>query len=191
MKTFSAPVLAALASGEVAIVQLVLLGFTPTPVALNTSNWDLDWDGITYRGAYGLGSVSAIKDQAGEMQGLNFTIAAGDPANLALALDDADVVQGTVVTIRTAIIETATYTILDAPKDWVGTLDTMAIGEDGQTAEVSVTAESKGVDLLRGTPGFYADSDQRAINPADGSFSYVVDQIDKVVAWPARSFFYQ
>ena len=191
MKTLSAPVLAALASGEVAIVQLVLLGFTPTPVALNTSNWDLVWDGVTYRGAYGLGSVSAIKDQAGEMQGLQFTVAAGDPANLALALDDADVVQGTVVTIRTAIIETTNYTILDAPTDWVGTLDTMAIGEDGQSAEVSVTAESKGVDLLRGTPGFYADSDQRAINPADGSFSYVVDQIDKVVAWPARSFFYQ
>ena len=132
-----------------------------------------------------------MNDKPGELQGLQFSITGGDPANLSLALDDADIIQGTPVTVRTAIIETTNYTILDAPVDWIGELDTMAIAEDGQSAEVSVTAENKGVDLLRGTPWFYADADQKAINPTDGAFSYVVDQIDKPIVWPARSFFWQ
>lgn len=190
MKTFSAPVLAALAAGEVAIVQFLHLAFT-SPIALNTSNWTFVWGGVTYIGAGGLGSISAVTDKPGELQGITLSLTGGDPANLALALDDADVVQGVACTIRTAIIETATYTVLDAPVEWSGYLDTMAIAEDGSSAIINVTAESKGVDLLRGNPWFYADPDQRVVNPTDASFSYVVDQIDKPVVWPARSFFYK
>lgn len=190
MKTFSAPVLAALAAGEVAIVQLLHLGFA-TPIGLNTSNWTFVWGGITYNGAYGLGGISTISDKPGELQGITLSLTGGDPANIALALDDADIIQGTPCTIRTAIIETATYTILDALVDWTGYLDTMGIAEDGTSAVINVTAESKGVDLLRGNPMLYADADQRVVNPTDASFVYVVDQIDKPVVWPARSFFYQ
>lgn len=190
MKTYSAPVLAALASGQVAIVQLVYLGFVGTPIALNLSTWDLVFGGITYKGASGLGTISAVADKPGEVQGLTLELF-GDAATVALALDESDTVQGTPCVIRTAIIETDTYTILDAPIEWVGTLDTMSIGEDGKQASIRVTAESNAVDLLRGTPQFYNDTDQRTINATDGSFKYVVDQIDKPVIWPARAFFYQ
>ena len=190
MKTLAAPVLAALASGEVAIVQLILLDFAGTPVALNMSTWDLTWDGVIYKGAYGLGAISAVTDKPGEVQGITLQLM-GEAAMIALALDEADLVQGTRCTLRTAIIETANYTVLDAPIEWVGSLDTMAIGEDGQQASIHVTAESGAVDLLRGNPSYYNDADQRALNAADGAFKYVVDQIDKPLIWPAKSFFYQ
>ncbi|MDO8778107.1 MAG: hypothetical protein Q7K57_57195 [Burkholderiaceae bacterium] len=189
MKTHSAPVLAALAAGSVAIVQLVHLAFA-TPIALNLSTWDLAWGGVTYKGAYGLGAISGVTDKPGEVQGITLELF-GEAAMIALALDDADLVQGVTCTIRTAIIETATYTILDAPVEWVGTLDTMSIAEDGQQASIRVSAESKAVDILRGTPQFYNDTDQRAINAADGSFAYVVDQLDKPIVWPAKAYFYQ
>lgn len=187
MRTLTAPVLAALASGSVAIVQLVHLGFA-VPIALNLSNWDLTWDGVTYKGAYGLGQISGVTDKPGEVQGITLELF-GDAAIVALALDDSDVVQGTPCTIRTAIIETDTYTVLDAPVEWAGTLDTMSIGEDGTSASIRVTAESRAVDLLRGTPWMYADADQKAINPTDGAFAYVIDQIDKPVVWPSRGYF--
>ena len=190
MKSLSAPTLAALASGSVAIVQLVRLGFS-TPLALNTSTWDLTWAGTTYKGAYGLGQISAVTDKPGEVQGITLELAGGDSAVIALALDDADVVQGTPCVIRTAILDTASYQILDAPIEWTGTLDTMAIAEDGSSASIRVSAESRAVDLLRGTPWFYNDADQVAVNAADRSFKYVVDQIDKPVVWPAKSWFYK
>lgn len=189
MKTLAAPVLSAIGGGSVAIAQLVRIQFTSGDVVLNTSTMDLVWDGITYKGAYGLGSVSPVTDQPGEVQGITLSLDGGDPLRIALALDSADEVQGAVVTIRTAIIETVTYTVLDAPIDWVGKCDTMSISEDGQTAGVSVSAESAAVDLLRGTPSTYTDADQRAAFAGDLAFQYVVSQIDQPVVWPSREFF--
>lgn len=190
MRSLAAPVLSALQSGAVAIAQLVELSFA-TPIRLNSSTWTLNWGGVDYVGAYGLGTVSVIEDSPGEIKGLQLELAAADSARIALALDDADLVQGTACTIRTAIIETTNYTVLDAPIEWTGYLDTMSIAEDGQTAVVRVTAESRAVDFLRGNAWMYTDADQTAIAPADRSFRYVVDQIDKPVIWPAKSFFYK
>ena len=138
MKTFSSPVLAALASGNVAFAQLVHLAFS-TPTVLNSSTWDLTWSSVVYKGAYGLGTISPISDKPGEVQGVTFEMAAADPSIVSLALDGSDVVQGTVATIRTAIVETSTYTVLDAPIEWLGKLDTMQLSEDASSASVRWT----------------------------------------------------
>ena len=190
MKTLAAGTITALSQAAVPIVQLVYLGFA-APVALNTSTWDIVFGGVTYRGAYGLGTISAVTDGPGEVKGLQFTLSGVSAASISLALDGGDVWQGTPITIRTAILDTATYTILDAPIEWTGSLDTMAIAEDGTQASIRVSAESRAVDLLRGTPWFYNDADQVAINASDRAFKYVVDQIDKPVVWPAKSWFYK
>jgi len=187
MKSFASPVTTAIGSGSIAIVQLILLDFS-TPIALNTSTWDLVWGGITYKGAYGLGNISAITDKPGEVQGITLEMF-GDAAHVALALDDADTVQGTTCAIRTAIIETENYTVIDAPVEWLGSLDTMSISEDGTQASIRVTAESKAVDLLRGTPQFYTEADQILIAPTDHSFKFVTDQVEKPVIWPAKTFY--
>jgi hypothetical protein len=184
-------VLAALGASAVAVVQLLHLNFSSGVVALNLSTWDLVFDGVTYKGAYGLGAISAVTDKPGEVQGITLELAGGPADRITLALDAADVVQGTVCTIRTAIIETTGYTVLDAPIEWLGTLDTMSIAEDGQSASIRITAESRAVALLRGTPSFYAEADQTAISATDHSMQYVVDQVDKPVIWPAKAFFYQ
>ena len=191
MRTLGAPVLAALAGPAVAIATLIKLEFAGTPVLLNTSTWDLDFGGDTYLGAYGLGQISAIADKPGEVAGITLELHGADAARISLALDDSDIVQGTPVTIRTAIIDTATYTILDAPVEWVGKLDTMAIGEDGASATIAVTAESGAVELLRSNVWTFTDADQRIVNATDASFAYVLDQIDKPIIWPTKAFFYK
>lgn len=159
--------------------------YTPTTATALTD------PGLTYKGAFGLGQISAITDKPGEVQGISLELHGADAARISLALDDSDIVQGTPVEIRTALIDTTTYQILDAPVEWVGTMDTMSIAEDGTSATIAVTCESKAVDLLRGNVAMYSDADQRAINPTDASFSYVVDQIDKPIVWPSREFFYK
>ena len=183
--------LAALAGPAVSIATLIKLDFAGTPVLLNTSTWNLAFGGDTYLGAYGLGQISAIADKPGDVAGITLELHGADAARISLALDDADIVQGTPVTIRTAIIDTATYTILDAPVEWVGKLDTMAIGEDGTSATIAVTAESGAVELLRGNVWVYSDVDQRVVNASDASFAYVQDQIDKPIVWPTREFFHK
>lgn len=190
MRSLSGPTVAALNSSSVGIVQFIHMAFSPTPIALNTSTWDLTFGGVVYKGAYGLGAISAITDKAGSVEGLNFDLFA-DASHVALALDEANIIQGVVCTIRTAIIETTNFTVLDAPVEWLGKLDTMSIGEDGKTATISVTAESKAVDLMSGNSFLYTPEDQAVINSVDKSFAFVVDQVDKPIVWPTKAFFYK
>lgn len=185
MRVLSGATLAALGAPVVPLVQLVLLSF-PSPIALNTSNWDLVFEGVIYRGANGIGSVSEIDDSPGEIKGLQFTLSGVDSAYISLALDDAAVVQGTPVTIRTAVLDANTYKVVDAPLEWSGKLDTMSIVEDGETCTIQVTAESSAVDLLRGAALTYSHADQQMFAPGDRSFEYVLSQTNQPVVWPSK-----
>jgi hypothetical protein len=190
MRTFSGPVTAALASAQVGLVQLVKITLSSN-ILLNTSTWNLTWGGDVYIGANGLGTINPISDSSGEVQGLSLELAASSSAIISLALDAGDQIQGAPIEIRTAIVDFATGTILDAPLEWIGKLDTMGIVEDSLTATVKVTAESRAVDLLRGKPWLYSHQEQLLVNASDNSFKFVIDQIDKPIVWPSKEFFKQ
>lgn len=194
MRSLAGTTVTALSGSHVVIAQLVLLGFSAnggTDVALNSSNMDLLWGGVTYRGAYGLGSVAPMKDAPGEIQGLQFQISGAAAAAISLALDGADQWQGAPVTIRTAVLDPASYAVLDAPVEWTGRGDTLSIQEDGQTCSIVATAESTAVDLLGGSALTYSDGDQQALYSGDLAFAYVVSQAGKPVIWPAREYFFK
>ena len=190
MKSLSSPLLSALAQPSVPLVQLVLLDFAAGAVALNTSTWDLVFDGVTYRGAYGLGAISTINDSPGEVKGLSLSLSGVSASAVSLALDGGDVWQGTAVTIRTAILD-ADFAVVDAPVEWTGLGDVFALSEDGETCTINATAESTAVDLLRGAAMTYSDADQQSLHTGDLSMQYVVDQADKPVIWPAKEYFYK
>jgi len=188
VRLLGAPALAALSGTNAAIVQLVYMGFVPTPLTLNASNFDFTYAGLLFKGAGILGTVAEIHDSGGEIKGLSFELSGVSTEAIAFALDDAAVVQGTPCHIRTALLD-SNYQIVDAPLDWIGTLDTMGITEDGETCSISVTAESSAVDLLRGSPLTYSNADQQALYPGDRAFEYVLSQVDAPIIWPHRQWF--
>lgn len=190
MKTLTSSAVQALSSGTVNVVQLLLLQFTGSSIALNTSNFDFDYGGITYKGAYGMGSISEVDDSPGEIKGIQFTLNGGSADLISLALDDAKLWQGTPVTLRTAILSDD-YVILDAPTTWIGFGDTMSIAEDDSTTMIHATAESSAVDFMRSDPLVYNHADQQVLYPSDLGFNLILSQIDKQVVWPAKSFFYK
>lgn len=191
MRTLSGPVEAVLASGKACIVQLVKFAWPSGASTLNSSNWDIQYGGDTYKGAAGLGATAHVIDKPGELQGLQLEMLGVDDTLMALAEDGASEVQDAPVTIRTAIIDPATGAVLDAPVDWAGYADTMNIVEDGEQSSVALTTESKAVDLLRGNPSTYSDADQQVMYPGDRLFEFVVDQEGKSVVWPAKEWFYE
>lgn len=188
MRLLAAPALAALAGTNAVIVQLVYMGFAPSPLTLNASNFDFLYGGLLYKGAGILGTVAEVQDSPGEVKGISFELSGVSTEAIAVALDDAAVVQGTPCLIRTALLNAA-YQIVDAPIDWIGTLDTMSISEDGDTCTIAVTAESSAVDLLRGSPLTYSDADQKALFPGDRGFEFVLSQVDAPIIWPHRQWF--
>lgn len=191
MRSVSAGVTAAFASGEVALATLVKIVFPGATVLLNSSGYDLSHNGDTYLASRGLGRVSPITDRPGELPGLKLELLQVDSANIAAALDESDEVQGSSITISTAVISSTTHQIIDVETDWTGYGDTMSIAEDGETAVIGLSGESKGVDLLRGNPLVYNDADQQSRVPGDRYFEYVVSQSDQPVVWPTREWFFK
>ena len=189
MRAISTELATALSAGTAVLVTLLKLEFPSATIALNSSNWTLEYGGTTYLGAAGLGTINAVNDTPGELAGLQAELLPLDSSLIALALDDANEVQGSVVTLSTAILDSTTYQILGVERDWTGYADTMPISEDGEKVTIGLTAESKGVDLLRGHPLTYSDADQRSLYSEDRAFEYVVDQADQPVVWPQREWF--
>ena len=189
MKSLSPAFVTALSGVAPKIAQLVAMYFPTGTVALNSMNRDIDFGGLTYKGAAGLGEISPIKDSAGsEVQGLQFTMSAVAAEILALALADATVVQGTRVVIRLALIG-SDGAVIDAPVDWDGYLDTMPISADGLTCTITATAESSAVDLLRGNPMTNSNPDQQALYPGDRAMEYIVPQADIPIVWPTKQYY--
>lgn len=184
MKTLSAPTVAALGGQVLSIAQLVYLGFPGFPIALCSANHPIEFDGVVYEGAAGLGSINAIEDSPGEIKGLQFQISGVPIENLGLALADATIVQGAPAVIRLAVLSESG--LLDAPIDWAGLLDTMIIDEDGDTCTITVTAESSAVDLLRGNALTTSNADQQYLYPGDRAFEYVDSQSNIPVVWPSK-----
>jgi hypothetical protein len=191
MRSLSSAAIAALASGHVVLATLVKMQFPGGTIALNSSNMDLAWNGDTYLAAAGLGDIDPISDRPGDMPGMRFTLQKVDASLISLALDDRAQVQGTPIAIYTAILDNATYQIVEVETDWVGLADTMPITEDGKTATITLTAESKAVDLLRGQSLTYTDAAQKTQYTADRAFEYVPDQANKPVVWPTREWFFK
>jgi hypothetical protein len=191
MRTLDPAVVEAFESGHVTLVTLVSIAFPSQTVRLNSSNWELEWEGHTYLGANGLGYISPITDQPGELPGIQLELLNVDSNWVAVALDEEDEVQGALVTISTAILGGDPLAILDVELDWLGYGDTMSITEDGEKCSIVMTAESKGVDLLRGNPLLYNDADQRSLYENDRIFQYVNSDADKPVIWPKREWFFK
>lgn len=190
MRTLTPAAIAALAASEVFFVTLVRIDFPSGTIALNDSSYHLTWGGVTYLAAAGLGEISPTEDKPGEVTGANLELIRVDANYIGLALDDADEVQGSPVAIYTAVLNSALQ-IVDVVLDWAGYADTMPISEDGEHASIGLTAESKAVDLLRGSPLLYNDPDQQSLYPGDRFFEYVVSQSDKPVVWPTREWFHR
>lgn len=191
MRTLSPAGTAAINAPEAVTVQLVRMGFAPTPVALAASTWTLEHAGTTYLGAQGLGSISPIEDAPGDVKGVQFEMTGAPAEYIALAMDASDEFQGVPITIATALLDPATYQIADVLTDWVGKGDTFTHSIEGQNAAIQATAESSEVDLLRGNPLTTSDADQQILYPGDRAFEYVVTQSDAQDIWPSRGYFFK
>lgn len=190
MKTYSAPVLAAFASGKLALTQFVhVVTYSPFPdIYINTSGWDLDFAGHTWAGSAGLVQINAISTEYGELPSVEFMLSA-QPSAISLALVDAQNMRGKHCEIRTAVLsvgDDGTVTLLDAPIEWAGIVDTFGVNLDKRSALVSVTCETAALDLMRPSNFRYTTDDQKTAYPTDKGFEFVKDS-DSTVVWPAAS----
>lgn len=186
MRTLSVAEQAALQASPVPLVVLVEL-YLSSAIYLCSAGIDLEVGNITYLGTRGLGSIDTVTDTPAEIKPLSFSMSGVPSTQVALALSEP--VRGKIVAVKTLLLDPATYQPLTPRLRWQGVGDVMLLREQGGTATIQVQAEHCAADLLRGTPSYWSDAEQRRLYPGDPSLQFMADQVEQKIVWPAASYY--
>lgn len=142
-----------------------------------TGHGDRTIGGNTYTGGgalIGMGEISEVIDLTAQ----SVTVTLSGLASGILSASLSEPYQGRVANIYVG--ERSTSEVLLA---FSGRIDTMSPDDDGATAAITVTIESKLVDLQRARGRRYTKESQKALYPGDTFFDWTADLADKQVPW--------
>lgn len=188
MRTINSAGLALLARAQAGeqlpVVQLVRIDFAAATVYLTTAGGPITWSGQTWEPA-GLGAIEPVEDTSAEMPPLRFTMPGLNPDQLYVALEPGT--EGSAVRVYDALIDPDTGACEDAVLAWSGTLNVPEL-VDGEQADLTVTAEHRGMLAIRPKPSRYTDDEQRRLYPGDTSLDFDPATDAKPLVWPAASY---
>ena len=130
------------------------------------------WNGVVYTGAGGLAKITTVKEQSLlQATGTKFELTGIPSKNLNIALQAQ--YQNKIARLWVALIDDSFNIIGDAALLFLGRIDVMDIREDGATATIGVTVESRFRDLERPRVRYYTEVDQQERYPGDDGLSFV------------------
>ena len=144
------------------VIAFVELDFTSGFVRVTSAPFAIDWNGHTWTGVGGLGSMEQIEEVLElEATGIRFTLSGIPSSIIATALGEQ--YQGRTVRAWMAILDAGT---IREGVIFVGRMDTMNV-MDGETAQIQVTAENRLASWERPRIRRFSDADQQAEFPGD------------------------
>jgi hypothetical protein len=168
-------------ASELEPIFLIDLEFDSGTLYFWTGVTPLTWDGNEYIGGGNLIGISPIAETS-EIRavGVNLTMS-GLPASLiSIALTEA--YQGQPVKIRFGALSGGSV-VADPYLIFDGRMDVMTIDDTGETAHISLSAESRLIDLDRPRVRRYTPEDQKAEHPNDTGLDYVPVIPDVALQW--------
>lgn len=140
------------------------------------------WNGQTWTGVGGLLGVSEVHESDEiRANGMTVSLSGVDPSRLSLVLGQAR--SGAAGRLWFGLLDGAGAVIADPYLAFEGRLDEPTIDEGGETATISISYESRLIDLERPRERRYTHEDQQIDFPGDLGFQYVAELQDKVVVW--------
>jgi hypothetical protein len=186
VRTVAAAALTTLQSREAPLVLLLELGFDPV-LYFASSAVSIDHGGNTYLAAGSLGAVDAVKDAAGEVQGVKFALSGVPSANLSLALGVS--ARNKYAVLSVAILNATTHAIEDVSVFGTFVLDQMPIVEGAESSSIGVTAYPLQTVFQRVKSIRYTDGDQKRQYPGDRCMEFLNSQSQHSDVWPAASWY--
>lgn len=166
---------------QACIVLLVLLDFTGGSLRVNNSAIDIEYDGHTWLGVGRVGGIEPVEEGAElQMYGVSMRLSGVDTALIATTMTEA--YQGRPCKLWLAPLD-ATHRVSDDPvMIFSGRMDVMAI-ELGQTATITLSAESRLVDWERPRTRRFNSEDQAIDWPNDRGFDFVPGLVEAEIRW--------
>jgi hypothetical protein len=142
----------------------------------------LIWDGRTWQGTGTLLSITDVYEDAEiSAKGISATLN-GIPSELiSLALQSCR--QGSLGRVYLGFFDDSNNIIADPILLFEGKLDIPVIDEEGETSSISISYESRLIDLERPRESRYTDEDQKREFPGDLGCAFVVALQDKNIVW--------
>ena len=138
------------------------------------------FNGETYTGSGDLLAITpADETQQLKATNANFTLSGIPSSIISVAL--AEPFQGRFVNLWFAVLDSNENIVADPFLQFKGRMDVMAIQDQGDTATITVSAESVLVDLERPKEKRYTAEDQKLDNPTDEFFNFVPALAEKEI----------
>lgn len=181
-RDLTAGVLSAIAAGTVRPVLFYEGSFASGTVRLWTGLGTVSWNGQSWTGAGSLLGMSSIQETT-EVRATGLTISlSGMPGSLiSLALSQAR--QGADGLVYLGFLDSAGAIIADPSLAFSGRLDVPEIVDAGETCTISISYESRLIDLERPRERRYTSEDQRLDYPLDDGFNFVPGLQDALILW--------
>lgn len=180
-RSIPAAILAALSQPEVYPFYAVEMLFDSGAIRLWTGYGDRTISGQTYLGAGSVLSISGI-DEVNDLSAKSATISLNGILSsiVSLALDEP-------YQRRVCRILWGVTNVSDFVEIFGGYMNTMSIEDSGETSNITLTVESKLIELNRPRVRRYTHESQKSRYPTDTFFSYVADLQDRDIVWGRKT----
>jgi hypothetical protein len=143
---------------------------------------DLVWGGNTFTGVGSLGGISPISETADvQAEGLQVSLSAMSSDVVALILAASEHERRGEVYL--GLLDNAGQLVGDPYQVFSGLLDVPAMEDAGSESVITISYESRLIDLERPRERRYTHDDQRIEFPTDRGFEYAASLLDKSVTW--------
>lgn len=166
-RTIPSTLLTALTSGSADLYLALDLDFDTAPVRLWTGIGDRTIDGNTYTGAGDLLKISMVTESSDlSARGLEVILNGANTSLISYALTEN-------YQYRRCTLYLGEMGVTDVAEIFSGLVNTVEPEDHGDTATITLRAESKLLMLSRPRPRRYTDEDQQAEYPGDTFFAWV------------------
>ena len=143
---------------------------------------DLDWDGKTWNGVGGLLGLGEIEETRQVVaNGTSVSLSGVAPQMVALAIEEAR--QGKPGRVWLGLLDEAREVIADPVQAFSGRLDVPEITDNEQSCTLTISYESRLIDLGRARSWRYTHESQQVLHPGDKGFEFVTSIQDREITW--------
>lgn len=178
----TAAMLAAVLAGTVRPVLFYQGEFSTGTLRLTSAARDISWNGQTWVGAGSMLEVSPV-EEASDIRAVNFSVSLSGEFAAILSIALGAVRQGYPGSVWLGAFDAAGALIADPFKAFSGRLDVPDVLDDGAICRITVSYESRLIDLERVRARRYTPEDQAIDYPTDLGFDYVPSLQDAKIKW--------
>lgn len=180
-RTISAGMVSEVTTAQLSPILLAELNFTP-PVYLWTGYGTLTYNGIGYLGLGTLGTISPVQETTDlSARGISMQLSGVPTALVYEALTDD--YQGRACSVMFGALSLTAGLVASPITIFSGRMDVMQLSDDGQTSQITMTAENKLIDFKRTREIRYTDEEQQRLYAGDLGLEFVNAIQEKTIYW--------